>query len=271
MANTNRKTWFGMGIVASAFSGALLFSSSAAALPIGWSCVGTCGSMGADGVVTASPAGGSYNYVATRSTGAGGTSIDGLGVGSETTGSVARSNLFAANAGEELDFFFNYVSSDGGSFSDYAWVRLLDEALVPSAVLFTARTNNTAGADTVPGFGLPALAAGVTLDPASTPIIPGGPVWSALGGSSGSCFSTGCGYTGWIGMNYVFAAAGNFFLEFGVVNWTDTMFQSGLAFDNITVAGVPIDPQPVSAPGTLAMFGLALLGMVGLRRRRRVS
>jgi len=269
MALTNRKTWIGM--LASAFSGALLFSSSAAALPIGWSCAGTCGSLGADGVVTTSPASGSYNYVTTS----GGVAGVGLGVGSgiasETTGSVATSNLFSVNAGDELDLFFNYVTSDGGIFSDYAWVRLLDAALVPADVLFTARTTNFASADTVPGFNLPPLADGVTLNPASTPIIAGGPSWSPLAGDSGSCFDIGCGYTGWIAMNYIFSAPGSFFLEFGVVNWQDNLFQSGLAFDNITVAGIPIDPQPLSAPGTLAIFGLALFGMVGLRRRRRAS
>lgn len=251
-----------MGVAASLFVGTLLFSGAASALPVGWTSVGNAGSLGANGVVTASPDGGVYHYVST----AGGVSGVGLGYGSETTGSVARSNAFTAEAGDDLEFFFNYVTSDGAGYADYAWVRLLDSALNPYAVLFTART--TPEDNTVPGFGLPDIDPGVVLDPVSTEIIAGAPEWSALGGSSGSCYQDGCGYTDWIGMTYAFADSGTFYLEFGVVNWTDTSFQSGLAFDGILVGGVPIDPQPVSSPGTLALFGLALIGMAGLRRRR---
>jgi hypothetical protein len=246
-------------LAASTFS----FSGPAAAapLPAGWTCTANCGTLGADGVVTASPEGGTYGYVSTNN----GVSDSGIGLGSETNGSRANTSLFSANAGDDLEFYFNYVTSDGGGFADYAWVRLLDSSLSVVALLFTART--TPGGDTVPGFGMPALADGVVLDPPSTPIIPGGPAWSALGGSSGGCWSTGCGYTGWIGMTYEIAAAGSYFLEFGVVNWSDTAFDSGLAFDGILIGGVPID-NGIPEPASLALLGIGLAGLGAMRRRK---
>lgn len=261
------KSNIGMGIVTSLFTGALLFSGSASALPAGWSSLGNAGTLGANGVVTASPQGGSYQYVSTS----GGISGLGLGLGSEgygseTTGSAATTGAFNATAGDDLQFYFNYVTSDGAGYADYAWVRLLDAARNPYATLFTART--TPDGDTVPGYEMPDLDPRVSLDPISTEIIPGAPVWSALGDNSGTCYHVGCGYTDWIGMTYTFEDSGIFFLEFGVVNWDDDNFSSGLAFDGIVVGGVAIDPQPVSAPGTLTLFGIALLGLAGLRRRK---
>lgn len=249
-------------LAASTFS----FSGPAAAapLPAGWTCTANCGTLGADGVVTASPEGGTYGYVSTD----GGVADSGIGIGSETNGSRARTSLFSANAGDDLEFYFNYVTSDGAQYTEYAWVRLLDSALSEVALLFTART--TTSGDTVPGFGLPALADGVVLDPASTPIIPGGPTWSPLGGSSGACFGgvgAGCGYTDWIGMTYEIAAAGNYYLEFGVVNWLDTAFQSGMAFDGILVGGVPID-NGIPEPASLALLGIGLAGLGAMRRRK---
>ncbi|MFZ3041494.1 MAG: NF038132 family protein [Thiobacillus sp.] len=176
-------------LAASTFS----FSGPAAAapLPAGWTCTANCGTLGADGVVTVSPEGGTYGYVSSN----GGVADSGIGLGSETNGSRARTSLFSATAGDDLEFYFNYVTSDGAQYTEYAWVRLLGSALSEVALLFTARTNPTVGGDTVPGFSMPALADGVVLDPPSTPIIPGGPVWSPLDGYSGDCWSTGCGYT----------------------------------------------------------------------------
>lgn len=247
--------------VLAASSLCLSSSAMAAPLPSGWSCTANCGTLGADGVVTASPEGGTYGYVSTS----GGVDDSGIGLGDETNGSRARTPQFSAAAGDNLEFYFNYVTSDGAQYTEYAWVRLLDDALNEVALLFTART--TTSGDTVPGFGMPPLAAGVTLTPATTPIIPGGPTWSPLGGSSGDCYSDGCGYTDWIGMAYEIASAGNYYLEFGVVNWLDTAYDSGLAFDGILVGGQPIEPVP--EPASLALLGIGLAGLGVMRRRRQ--
>lgn len=249
-------------LAASIFS----FSGPAAAapLPAGWTCTANCGTLGADGVVTASPEGGTYGYVSTNQ----GVTDSGLSIGTkdETNGSRARTNQFSANAGDDLAFYFNYVTSDGVEYVEYAWVRLLDSALSEVALLFTART--TTGGDTVPGSGMPALAPGVVLVPPSTPIIAGGPAWSPLGGYSGRCYGAGCGYTDWIAMTYEIATAGNYYLEFGVVNWLDQMYDSGLAFDGILVAGQPIDNGTIPEPASLALLVLGLAGLGAMRRRK---
>ena len=89
---------------------------------------------------------------------------------------------------------------------------------------------------------MPPLGAGVTLVPATTPIIANATNWSPLGGSSGACWSTGCGNSGWIQMLYT-PAAGNYQLVFGVVNVNDTAYDSGMA-----VAGAKIGGAPKSIP-----------------------
>jgi hypothetical protein len=233
-------------------------------IPAGWTVNGTAGTLGADGVVSLSPAAGStaYGYVTT----AGSTSTAGYGLGQETNGSRLDSNVFSASVGDSLDFFFNYITSDGSGFADYGYANLLNADGTTAAVLFNARTQPSG--TIAPGFGLPSPVA--TLTPSSVPIIPGGPSWSPLGTSSGGCFAAGCGYTGWIQSDYSIAKSGQYILEFGVTNWTDKAFDSGLAFDGITVAGVPIVNVPaVPEPGTYALMGLGLAALAASARRRR--
>ena len=183
-------------------------------VPASWACTGSCGASAANGVVTMAPTGGSqYGWVSTS----GGMNGVGLGIGG-TNGSLLRSTLFSAGAGDALNFYFNYVSSDGAGYADYAWARLLDGSDNEVALLFTARTTPSGSA--VPGFDVPPPVA--TLSPSPATILGGAPSWSPLGGSSGTCWDTGCGYTGWIQSDYTIAAAGTYRLEFGATNWLDT-------------------------------------------------
>ncbi|WP_232199393.1 NF038132 family protein [Thioalkalivibrio thiocyanodenitrificans] len=225
-------------------------------IPSGWTCEGNCGTSPEDGVVTLSPTGAAqYGWVATTGSSFRGATLPGIG---GTNGSRLRSPLFSAESGEELAFYFNYVTTDGGGYADYAWARVLDESMEQVALLFTARTRSTG--NIVPGFGMPEVEAQLT--PESVEIIRGGPAWSPLGTDSGRCYSSGCGYTGWVHSGYVFPEIGNYVLELGVVNWRDTRYQSGLAFDGVMVGGQPIDGDPdyrnVTVIATLSSEGIEL-------------
>ena len=137
------------------------------------------------------------------------------------------------------------------------------------AILFTARTQPAPG-NIVPGFGMPAPTA--TLTPSTVPINAGGPTWSPLGGSSGACFSNGCGFSDWVQAQYTIGATGTYFLEFGVVNWIDSQFDSGFAFDGLALNNVPIGdvvPTGVPEPATLALVATGLVAVAGIARRRR--
>lgn len=243
---------------------AALLSLDAAAVTV----IGSAGTLGANGVVTLPPSGApSYGWVSTWGGAPGGglpyivPGING-GIGN-TNGSILRSDAFSAAPGDVLQFEFNYVTTDGAGFADYGWARLLDTSNNEVALLFTARTKPSGSI--IPGFGMPLPAASLT--PASVPIIGGAPVWGPLGGSSGTCFNTGCGYTGWVQADYSVLAAGNYVLEFGVTNWSDTHYDSGLAFSAATIASNPINTSVVPVPAAAWLFGSAL-GLAGALRRR---
>lgn len=232
-------------------------------------CIGTCGSASPNGDVTAPPSfGPNYSYISTVAGVGGAGQIAGVG---GTNGSQFTTSPFTAAAGDALNFFFNYVTSDGsGSFTDYAYAQLLTATLDPVAFLFTART--TPSGNTSPGFGLPANSA--TLTPATTPIIAGGPTWAQLGSSSGDCYASGCGLTGWIASSYTIEGGGSYVLRLGVTNVGDTAYQSGLAFAGVTVGGVEV-PTPgtgaVPEPSTWAMLLLGFFGVGGVLRRRQAG
>jgi hypothetical protein len=228
-------------------------------------CVGNCGTASPNGVVTAPPAyGPTYQYISTFGGTTGVGQIASVGGGaSNATGSLFTTSAFTANAGDTLNFFFNYVTSDGsGKYSDYTFAELLKDG-AHAAWLFTARTTTTG--NTSPGFGLPANDS--VLTPSTSGIIAGAPVWAQLGTSSGSCFAGGCGYTGWIGSKYAITSTGSYQLKLGVTNFGDAAQDSGLAFAGITLNNAPVNGA-VPEPATWAMMILGL-GAVGYAIRRR--
>ena len=245
---------------------AVFLSAEASAVTV----IGNAGTLGAIGVVTLPPTGDpSYGWVSTNGGAPGGglpyivPGING-GVGN-TNGSTLRSDLFAANAGDNLQFYFNYVTSDGAGFADYGWARLLDASNNEIALLFTARTKPSGSI--IPGFGMPAPSA--TLTPVAVPIIGGAPAWAPLGISSGTCFTTGCGYTGWVQANYSILSSGSYLLEYGVTNWSDTYYDSGLAFSGSTIAGAPINTETtVPVPAAAWLFGSGFTVLMGAVRRK---
>lgn len=232
-------------------------------------CDGKCGTDTANGVVSNPPGFSSYQYVTTNG---GATKVGQIqGVGG-TDGSLFTSNTFVSTGNTKLTFYFDYVTSDGTSlYSDYAWA-----ALIPSGdpslptYLFTARTEPSG--DISPGQGLPADAS--TLNPTTSGIVAGGPKWNELGSWSGLCYSAGCGYTGWIEASYTIAAPGSYQVEFGVINFSDVHYNSGLAFAGLENNGTPVEGTPgTPEPSTWAMMvlGFAGLGSAGWRSSRRAA
>ncbi|WP_425040436.1 NF038132 family protein [Primorskyibacter sp. S187A] len=263
------KTTFLTAALAALAGTSLHAATTQGVVPSGWVGQGGFGSGTADGDIVAAPVDdGSYRYVTTTGGLDGVGALDGVGGdGDPENGSTLTTSMFDADAGDELEFFFNYMTSDGGGFADYAWARLLDDGGDQVALLFTART--TPGGNTVPGFSMPDPEA--TLTPGLVSIVDGATEWSALGGDSGSCFSTGCGNTGWVQSVFEIADGGSYSLQFGVTNWNDSQFASGMAVAGANIGGVAIDPPtapvPLPAAGWLMIAGLG--GLAAARRATR--
>jgi hypothetical protein len=219
-------------------------------------------------VVPLSPIGNSsYQYVTTTGGTTGVGALPTGALGSETNGSTLATSQFTVTAGTDLNFYFDYVTSDGAGYADYAWAELFNSSNTPVALLFTARTVPSPG-NIVPGTGMPAPAA--TLNPTSVPI-QSGTTWSPLGSWSGDCYASGCGNSGWIDTDYTIAVAGTYYLEIGVTNWIDTLYDSGLAMDGVTVGGTPIVPPsntPIPEPSSIVLLFTGLCEGAYLLRRR---
>jgi hypothetical protein len=248
-------------------------------------CTGVCGTDTANGDVTLPPGFAAYQYVTTNGgPDAGGDlpAVFGSPGVTSTNGSTFTTAAFTTTAGELIDFDFNYVTSDGSGYPDYAWAALISTDGGQNYLVFSAQTQPTG--NTVPGSTMPPLAGGTSLTPSTSPIMPGsgtdcssggcntpagGPVWNELGGSSGQCWATGCGLTGWIESGFTGEAADTYVLEFGVSNANDNEFDSGLAFAGVEAGGTPIT---VPEPSTWAMMllGFAGLGFAGYRQRQKL-
>ncbi len=212
-----------------------------------WTCVGSCGVLGADGDITLSPFGSpGYAYLTTNSSTAHNVSplhiVESGGGGADftqTNGSSYTSAPFTLAAGESVAAYFNYVSTDGKGFDDYAWARLIDSAGDTAAWLFTARSTNGNKQNVVPGNAL-SKADNNTVDFDVDTVIVNydefefntrttkssdfDPIdWSPLGEWNGTCWrdnAEGCGFTGWL-QSLVTPGAGTYQLEVGVVNFGD--------------------------------------------------
>ena len=253
--------------------------------PITVGCVGSCGTdAGGNGDVLPQTGFTSYMYVTTTGGATGGGTIPvGTPLGTETDGSALTLAFSTTTANSLLQYDFNYITSDGSGYPDYSWVELESSTGTPLALLFTAETETSGTISPAPGLPTPVA----TLTPSSVPIEPGsgtvctgltggstgcntpagGPVWSELGTYSGECWATGCGLTGWIQSDYTIAAAGDYELVFGVTNVNDTLYDSGLAIDGVTINGTPIGtPEPSS----LALLGMGMIALVIISRRQKL-
>lgn len=205
-------------------------------------CVGNCGTNNsgiADGDVVPAPGNfGRYDWVSTNLGQQGAAKIDSSYSNNSTTGSELVSDAFYATVGQQISFNFNYVTSDGAGYADYGFAQLINTTTGAVTNLFTARTDPAL--PIVPGFNMPPVNA--TLNPGQVYVKPGsgsagGPVWSPLGGDSGRCYAAGCGLSGWVQSTYTVQDAGSYQLRFGAANWSDTAYQSGMAFSGLVLDG----------------------------------
>lgn len=216
-----------------------------------------------------------------------------------TNGSKTTSTPFVAQAGDQLILYFNYVSTDGLDYRDYAWARLVDTATNATAAwLFLAQSGNAPDGDGTSDYvhdkvlklQTDEILANQDQDAIlndGQPVI-GMPIgaitfWAPLAETPDSCWAkdpttSSCGATGWVKSDYTLPDGGTYHLELGIMNWGDEAYQSALAFDfegletaNLG-AGITIyDPTDVPEPqaASAVVSGLGLLAALARRRRAR--
>lgn len=255
---------------------------------LAWSATGVSGVIAGGITVPDSPlANPQFGYVTTAG-GVYGTSplvlkSEGAGSENQTNGTRIVSGSFTALANDKLNLYFNYVSTDGRGFDDYAWARLVNAGSNTTAAwLFTARSTNSANGNVVPGNALKRQVDNSLSDRLDATLNDGntigftvaGTQWAPLGGASGICWDSAntCGPTGWIKSSYSIAGNGTYYLEFGVINWGDEAYDSALGFDFAGLQAAQItgaSPVPELETGTMMLLGLGLMAMVAGRRRHR--
>lgn len=261
---------------------------------LGWTSTGTAGLIDGTSTVPVSSTGNTPFVYLTTTGGVQNVSplqlkSDGKGSEQSENGSVLRSSAFSAAQGDSLSLQFNFVSTDGRGYEDYAWARLVRAGSNDTAAwLYTARSDRSARGSVVPGNVLKRQVDGSLPDELDAQLNNGdsvgfnvsSTVWAPLGGWSGSCWTDAntCGPSGWIVSDYDFAQGGDYVLEMGVVNWGDEAFDSALAFDfrglrsadfsDLRVLGPDPDGGTVPVPATPTLV-LAGLGLVAARSRQR--
>jgi PEP-CTERM motif-containing protein len=215
------------------------------------------------------------------------------GIVGTTNGSAMISPIFTANASQNLNFDFAFITNDGTeTFSDWAAAFLLPVDAFgvptgPSLNLFTARTSSNS--QVVPGYGFASFPSGLTLTP-GTAFINGATFFlsGATGGTTGLepdatqfgpiryPFQLGDqnadpgGSTPWINAIFGFDAstAGTYELVMAVGNVGDEIYSTGLLFAGQSISGGS-PAEDVPEPGTLALFATGLLGLGAMRFRRK--
>lgn len=285
---TIRTSFAGLGLASALIGASPAYAADVALGGVTWNTTGAAGMIAGDTTVPVSPLGNSpFGYVTTAA-GVYNTSPlvlrdEGRGTKNQTNGTKIVSGSFSAAASEKLDLYFNYVSTDGRGYDDYAWARLVNAGNNTTAAwLFTARSTNSANGNVVPGDVLNRQADNNLPDQLDATLNDGNTVnfkvagtqWAPLGYSSGICWDSAntCGPTGWIKSSFSIAASGSYYLEFGVNNWGDEAYDSALAFDfaglrQANFSGLTA-PVPELPPVAMMALGLGLMALVVRRRQR---